>query len=251
MDDLREAMKSLRQRYEWLGCESNVELARMVADRWIRLSGNRRSCVALSGGRITRSFFDAVVERVGMGNRGLEKTEFFWADERCVPAEDPESNFQLAKKHLLDPLRVESERIHRLAGELDPDRAARLGDAELRRLAGAEVNGQPVLDLVFLGMGEDGHVASLFPGASKAVVESQSAYLAVIGPKPPPRRLTLSYGALAKATEVWVLISGPGKEEALVKTLSGGEHTPLGHVIRSRQNTLIFSDLRLQERFGI
>jgi 6-phosphogluconolactonase len=238
----------MRQRYEWCGCRSDVELARVVADRWLRRSGHRRSCVALSGGRITRSFFDAVVERVGNGNRGLESTEFFWADERCVPAEHPESNFRLAKKHLLDPLGVESQRIHRLAGELDPEQAARLGEVELRQFAAAEMNGQPVLDLVFLGMGEDGHVASLFPGHSEAVVERPSAYLAVIGPKPPPRRLTLSYGVLAEATEVWVLISGSGKEKALASSLSGEEQTPLARVIRSRQNTLIFSDLRLEAR---
>jgi 6-phosphogluconolactonase len=233
----------MSEKYDLIQCGSTIELAKRAADRWLDQALPTRQCVALSGGRITRTFFDAVVNWAGVRKAGLEGIEFFWADERCVPPDHAESNHRLAKEHLLDPLGVPSNRIHRLAGELDPDQAAQQAEGELRRLAGAEHLGQPVLDLVFLGMGEDGHVASLFPDAPDAVSASQATYLPVIGPKPPPFRLTLSYAALGVAREVWVLISGSGKEQTLARSLSKGGQTPLARVIRSRRNTLIWSDL--------
>jgi 6-phosphogluconolactonase len=237
-------MNECKGRIEWIHCGSNLELARRAADRWLARGGDKPSCVALSGGRITRGFFDAVVTRAGLlGMGALAVTEFFWADERCVRPDDPDSNYRLAKERLLEPLRIEPGRIHRLAGELDPDEAAEKAEADLRRVTRVERNGLPVLDLVFLGMGEDGHVASLFPDAPEPGVGSQAVYLAVTGPKPPPRRLTLTYPMLAEACEVWVLISGAGKEEALARSLARGGETPLGRVIRSRHNAVIFSDL--------
>jgi 6-phosphogluconolactonase len=235
----------MSEKYDLIQCGSSMELAQRAADRWLEQTQPTRQCVALSGGRITSIFFDVVVNRAGVRKAGLEGTEFFWADERCVLPDHAESNYRLAKKHLLDPLGVPCNRIHRLPGELDPAAGAQQAECELRRLAGAEHVGQPVLDLVFLGMGEDGHVASLFPDAPETVVASQATYLPVIGPKPPPHRLTLSYAALAVAREVWVLISGGGKEQALVRSLSQGGQTPLARVIRSRRNTLLWSDVAL------
>ena len=93
-------------------------------------------------------------------------------------------------------------------------------------------------------MGEDGHVASLFPGDQEAI-ESQAVYRAVTGPKPPPRRITLGYRALAAAREVWVLASGEGKKEALKNSLADGGDTPLARVLQSRKNTKIFTDFIL------
>ena len=103
--------------------------------------------------------------------------------------------------------------------------------------------GQPELDLVFLGMGEDGHVASLFPRASEEAVRSKSVYLPVIASKPPPQRITLNFAALAAARQVWVLVSGAGKQSALRESLSEAGRTPLVRVLRARGQTLVFSDL--------
>ena len=110
----------------------------------------------------------------------------------------------------------------------------------------AELNeqGQPELDLVFLGMGEDGHVASLFPKDTEAL-ETPAVYRAVTGPKPPPRRITLGYPALAAAREVWVLASGLGKQEVLQSSLAPSGDTPLARVLKSRSNTEIFTDFVL------
>ena len=101
--------------------------------------------------------------------------------------------------------------------------------------------GQPKLDLIFLGMGEDGHVASLFP-EDKEALESKAVYRVVTSPKPPPRRITLGFPALAAAHEVWVLASGEGKAEALRQSQSPKGNTPLAKVLRDRTHTEIFTD---------
>ena len=203
--------------------------------------------MALSGGRIAGRFFAAVVALAPKLCPLVARVEFFWADERCVPPDHPESSFALAQRALLRPLGVAPQRIHRLQGELAPDLAAQAGEAEVRRWLPVNGRGQPVFDLVLLGMGEDGHVASLFPGAPAAVAASAAVYLAVIGPKPPRQRITLGYAPLAAAREVWVLVSGPGKEAALRESLHPRGRTPLARVLQSRPATVIMSDVTDKE----
>ena len=206
-------------------------------------------CVSLSGGRIARQFFGLAAELVkaggDKGSRGLDSAHFFWGDERCVPPDDAESNFGMAQEILLGPLGVPGQQIHRVRGELPPERSTAEAAAELCRLARASSDGQPELDLVFLGMGEEGHVASLFPGESEAVMESGAVYRAVTATKPPPRRITLGYAAIAAAREVWVLASGSGKEGALRASLEAGGKTPLGRVLQLRDFTRILTDLNV------
>jgi 6-phosphogluconolactonase len=226
------------------------ELARAVANRWLdELSASDRDkpyCVALSGGRITKKFFVAVAEhsRTRARSVSLDSIHFFWADERCVPPTDPESNFALAREHLLAPLGIQPDKIHRLRGEIPPKLAAAEAEAEICRIAPMDGSGQPVLDLIFLGMGEDGHVASLFPGSPDEIVESKAIYLPVVASKPPPNRITINYATLTAAKQVWVLASGAGKELALQESLSPQGRTPLARVVRARRRTLIFSDIR-------
>ncbi|MEY4384842.1 MAG: hypothetical protein RLY20_125, partial [Verrucomicrobiota bacterium] len=109
--------------------------------------------------------------------------------------------------------------------------------------AGSSSPTMPKLDLVLLGMGEDAHVASLFPGHSSES-DQTSVFLAVANsPKPPPNRVSLGHGAIAAAREVWVLASGLGKEAALRESLSSGARTPLALVIKNRAFTKIFTDI--------
>ena len=116
-------------------------------------------------------------------------------------------------------------------------------DAELCRIAPQNTNSRPVLDLVLLGMGEDGHVASLFPNASPEILNCAAPFLAVgNSPKPPPTRISLSYQTIADARQVWALVSGAGKADALRETLKPDGSTPLARVIRSRP-VKIFSDV--------
>jgi len=227
------------------------QLAAFVAGQWLdqvavtQKKGSPHT-VALSGGRITTKFFAAVTAQNLKRGISFEHVHFFWADERCVPATDPESNFRMAAEFLFNPLKISEGQIHRLKGELDPATAAREASAELLAAAPANPAGQPVLDLVFLGMGEDGHVASLFPGAGAEVLNCTTPFLAIHNsPKPPPTRLSLSYAALAAAKNIVVLASGAGKEAALQNSLAPGGLTPLGRVIAANSNTKIFTDLKL------
>ena len=202
-----------------------------------------RKCIAISGGRIAKDFFTSVARVAKERRQSLANFHFFWADERCVPPEHAESNYRSAAELLFAPLDLPPQNLHRIRGELEPENAAREAEAELRRFATTSAADQPVLDLVLLGMGEDGHIASLFPGESGDVMSSQAVYRSVTASKPPPRRITLGYAAIAAAREVWVLASGAGKEAALRESLSPDGTTPLARVLRGRERTCIFTDL--------
>ena len=235
-------------RFEISRVATAAELARASADRWLSTCdtppGEAR-LVALSGGRIAKDFFSAVARLAQERGQSLAHLHFFWADERCVPPADAESNFRIATELLFQPLGLPPANIHRIRGEDEPEVAARAAEAALRRFAPINAAGQPVLDLVLLGMGEDGHIASLFPGEPEDEMNSPAAYRAVTASKPPPRRITLGYAAIAAAREVWVLASGAGKETALRESLSPDGETPLARVLRGRERTRIFTDLAL------
>jgi 6-phosphogluconolactonase len=234
------------------------ELARTVAGKWLDEieAANRAGkmhCVALSGGRIARKFFAAVVEQAKARKIGDGATpslpanvHFFWADERCVPPDDAESNFAIARKLLFAPLKIADAQIHRIRGEDSPEAAAKAASTEISKIAPVNENGQPVLDLIFLGMGEDGHVASLFPSESKMAAANKAVYRAVKdSPKPPQNRVTLGYAAIAAARQVWVLVSGTGKKTALHESLFCKSRTPLARVTQFRTRAKIFSDFPL------
>ncbi len=225
-------------------------LAETVARRWLdeiaaAREAGRPHTVALSGGRITTKFFAAVIAQNRDRRVAFDHVHFFWADERCVPPADPESNYRMASELLFTPLNIAEKQIHRLPGEADPAAAARAASSELSAIAPAGPAGLPVLDLVFLGMGEDGHVASLFPGASAEVLNCATPFLVIQNsPKPPPTRLSLGYATLAAARQIWALVSGAGKEQAFRDTLTTGQ-TPLRRVIESNPAVTIFTDLKI------
>ncbi|HWC61665.1 MAG TPA: 6-phosphogluconolactonase, partial [Verrucomicrobiae bacterium] len=198
--------------------------------------------VALSGGRITGKFLAAVVEQSKQRKISLGQVNFFWADERCVPPTDAQSNFKLVNDGLLAPLNISPEKIHRLRGEDGPEAGAKQAEAETRKIVGANAHGQPVLDLIFLGLGEDGHVASLAPEESESMMQDQSVFRGVHNfAKPPPERITIGYQTIAAARQVWMLASGAGKEQAMRDSLAG--NTPFGRVLKLRNGTRIFSDI--------
>jgi 6-phosphogluconolactonase len=227
------------------------ELAHAAASAWLDeiAAANRagkRHCVALSGGRIAQKFFTATVEQARARAVSFERTHFFWADERCVPPDDAESNYAIARKFLFAPLKIADAQIHRIRGEDSPEAAAKAASTEIFKIAPVNENGQPVLDLIFLGMGKDGHVASLFPGEPDVSISDKAIYRAVKkSPKPPQNRITLGYAAIAVARQVWVLVSDTGKETALREALCSKGRTPLARVTRFRTRTKIFSDFPL------
>ena len=164
----------------------------------------------------------------------LDDVDFFWADERCVPANHEESNYRLAHAALLRPLAVAEARQHRLAGEAPPVEAARRANADWARWLAARGPGQPGLDVVVLGVGEDGHIASLFPGNLAADLAAPEPFRAVTGPKPPPQRLTMGFSLLAKARLAVVLATGTGKAEMVAGSLRGTLDTPLARLLALR-----------------
>jgi 6-phosphogluconolactonase len=234
--------------YELLSFPGDKDLARSAAARWLETLTAAQSqkapfVVALSGGRIARVFFSAVADAAKGKAQLFRPVHFFWADERCVPPDHPESNYRVAQELLFGALGIPQSQIHRIRGEDSPETAARMAEQELLGVA-PNIGGVPVFDLIFLGMGEDGHVASLFPGERTSSAEKEPVYRSVRASKPPPERVTLSYSVIAAAREVWILASGAGKEDALRRSLEPDASTPLGRVIRSRMKTVILSDIR-------
>jgi len=224
--------------------ETAQALASAAAEQWLeQLVGHASPAyfAALSGGRIAREFFGAVADGVRGKASALAKVHFFWSDERCVPPDDPESNFRLARELLFKPAGVSEQQIHRIKGELEPPAAARGAGEELCNVVAERKGNWPVLDMIFLGMGEDGHVASLFPPVQP--LPGEQIYFPVVASKPPPNRITMSYDVLVAAKAVWVLASGAGKERALRDSLSGEAKTPLGEVIRRRQEVKLLTDI--------
>ena len=271
---------NISSNFELISFANADELAERAASAWLDeiVAANhaaRPHCVALSGGRIALKFFTSVVAQAKAREISPGLVHFFWADERCVPPDDAESNFRAAHELLFAPLRINDAQIHRIHGEDSPEVAAQKATMELRRivsncdwersrpgcgstrlasnenandevsLAAREARALPILDLIFLGMGEDGHVASLFPGKTEGTNPADIFCAVKNSPKPPPNRVTLSYAALAAAKNVWVLASGAEKETALRESLSPDGKTPLAKIIQSRPQTKIFTDFPL------
>jgi len=222
----------------------DAALALAVAERWRKMletagREGRSHSVALSGGRISARVFATMAELSREGGLDPSPARIFWADERAVPPDHPDSNYRAARIDLLEPLAIPAEHIHRIRGELPPADAAAAAAAELRAVADGR------LDLVLLGMGEDGHVASLFPGHEPELADESSLFLPVSNsPKPPPLRVTLGMGPLIRAHEVWVLVTGSGKDQALHESLAAGGTTPLARLLRRRTTTRILTTIR-------
>jgi len=198
---------------------------RMTALVAAAMAQRGRCTVALAGGKTPERLY-----RLIAGEHRLaapwQQVEWFWGDERCVPPDHPESNYRMARESLLAPLHIAPDMAHRIRGEQDPDAAAAGYDALLRdRLTAGR------FDLVLLGLGADGHTASLFPG-SPALEEGERWALAVDGGAALPvrRRVTLTYPVLDQAGAVFLLVSGAAKHEAVVRMLAGDRSVPAARV---------------------
>ncbi len=245
---MKESDATVANRVELHHCADAKSLAFLVARHWIahmahRPPNQQQFCVALSGGRLAGAFFQSVVEVSLARAARWNLVEFFFADDRWVPNHDEASNFRLAQHHLLEPLGIHPANIHPLYRGVSPEFDAAQAQADLLHRAPVNQEGAPVLDLVILGMGDDGHVASLFPDAPPDVVESHAVYVATASPKPPHQRITLTYAVLAAASRVIVMASGRGKEIALRDSLSSDGCTPLARLLRRRHSTTLMTDI--------
>src|SRR4051812_39159434 len=190
-----------------------TELTRILADEVQRsaaaaIAERGLFSIALPGGSVATSCFPVLA----VLPIDWTRTHFWWVDERAVPATDPESNYGLAERLWLIPAGVPASSIHRMPADAGDLVAA--ADAYGEELSGA-LGRVPVLDLALLGMGPDGHVASLFPGHHLLDEHERLAVAISDAPKPPPQRLTLTLPVLQRARTVVVAAFGASKAKAL------------------------------------
>lgn len=176
-----------------------------------------KALVALSGGSTPLQLFHKLAAAPFSAQIPWQVVHFFWCDERCVPPDDPESNFGQARQVLFHPLNLPNENLHRIPGELDPEHAALVYRETLHQFKAPGLN-WPIFDLVLLGLGADGHTASLFPGAP---LPEQVPVLAVTAGYHgrPSHRVTLTPLVLNSARQVIFLAAGAEKAEAVKHAL--------------------------------
>lgn len=174
--------------------------------------------LVLAGGSTPRRAYEELVAAVQAIRGELDRCTFWFGDERCVEPGDERSNFRMARQALLEPLGLaEGEQVRRMPGELGPEEGAAAYEEALRR------EGPPQFDIVLLGIGPDGHTASLFP--DKAAVGERDHLVTGVpqaGLEPFVPRITMTFGALARARQVVVLAEGEGKAEALARAFGPG-----------------------------
>lgn len=177
--------------------------------------------VALAGGSTPRRLYALLATPAYAEAIAWDKVHIYFGDERCVPPEHADSNYRMAHEALLSRVPVPATNIHRMAGEL-PDAAEAAADyaRQLQALL-PQQDGQPCFDLVLLGMGDDGHTASLFPGTT-ALEESSWTVAAVYVDKLSAWRITLSFTAINHARHVLLLVTGAGKAATLAQVFAPG-----------------------------
>ena len=152
-----------------------------------------------------------------------------FGDERCVPPNDSQSNFLMAQRSLLGAAPIPEGNVFRIRGELPPEQAASEYEQKLQAVASRLGESRYIHDLVLLGLGPDGHTASLFPG-SPALDETQRSVIPTIGPKPPPQRITMTFPLLNAARKAAFLVNDAKKESVIEEILAGKGSHPAGRV---------------------
>ena len=197
-------------------------LMRAAADRFVArakqaVDASGRFAVALSGGATPRGMHALLAARTYATRVDWSRVHVFWSDERCVPPDDPASNYRMARESLLDHVAVPAGNVHRIAGEDDPEAAAAAYERELNRFFHMCGN---TFDLVLLGMGDDGHTASLFP-ATTATREMRKRVVALHVAAVRAWRVTLTPAMINSATEVVFLVGGREKAQMLRRVIEG------------------------------
>ena len=203
-------------------------VAAAVADRVLALlfeaqQARGEASLVLTGGSISRTVHTRLATHPDRGRLDWSRVSFWWGDERYVPSDDPERNAGQAWEDLLSRLPLDAERVHAMpAADDDYEDADAAAWAHAQELAAAVPEQPPWFDVLMLGLGPDGHCASLFPGHPE--VESAAAVLAVHdSPKPPPTRITMGMSTLGKARHVVFVATGEQKADAAARAFTGDE----------------------------
>ena len=202
-------------------------VSRAAAEEFVRraaeaVAARGRFAVALSGGSTPKRMYELLAEAPLRSQVDWGRADLFWGDERCVRPDDKDSNYRMAREAMLSRLPIPPSRVRRMEAERpDRDAAARDYQAVIARVFGVAPDGlPPAFDLILLGMGPDGHTASLFP-ETPALGEATRWVVPNHAPKPPADRLTLTYPILNNAREVLFLVAGADKAERLTEVLEG------------------------------
>ena len=220
--------------------------AEAVADRAAveivrALQGARRehgvAHLALSGGTTPARTYELLASAMA----DWDGVSVWFADERCVGPHDEQSNFRLAHEALLGPAGIPPEQVHRMEGELGPEQGAERYARALAEHVAVRDGDLPVLDVIVLGIGPDGHIASLFPGAPTLDAGEHALCLGVYdSPKPPPERITLSLAVLRAARGCVLLATSAEKSDAISAMLGDPtKHVPASLLRRGRLSVIV------------
>jgi 6-phosphogluconolactonase len=204
-----------------------ASLARRAAQYFVEMAGEAvadrgRARIAISGGSTPKATFALLADPAQPWRDRMpwQRLELFWVDERAVPPDHPDSNYRMTREVLLDHVPIHPDQIHRMEGELDPEVAAARYETVLKnsfRLDGGET---PRFDLVALGMGPDGHTASLFPH-TQALQEKSRLVTANHVPQMNTWRITLTWPVINRGASVFFLVGGADKGQILNEVITG------------------------------
>lgn len=225
-------------------CEDATDLARAGADFLRKLAAGRseRTIVALSGGNTPKPLYALLAQEPIRSQMPWARVHFVLGDERFVPPSDPASNYGMARGAFLSHVPIPKQNVHPVETQgVTLDEAAARYETMLKGLYGADTlePGRPLLNLTLLGLGDDGHTASLLPG--EPVLQVKNRWVASVPKGRTEERITLTYPALDSSETVAFLVSGEGKRDILDKILSGDDSFPASH-IRAQGDVIWFAD---------
>jgi len=180
--------------------------------------------IALSGGSTPKILFSIMAEKYG-SSTSWNYVHLFWVDERCVPPGDAESNFGMAKKLLLDRINIPQKHIHRMRGEDDPVKEAERYSREIMQKVTVK-NSFPSFDIIILGMGDDGHTASIFPG-NERLLHSDKLCETAVHPSSLQKRITLTGKVINNSKEIFFLVTGINKSPVIEQIFSNNKNSAM------------------------
>lgn len=177
-----------------------------------KTENNDKVSIALSGGSTPKAIFDELAESYA-NSVNWSKVMLFWGDERCVPPTDNESNYKMTVDHLLSKVSIPEKNVFRILGEIESDEAAKTYNDLLKRKLPL-INGLPQFDIILLGMGDDGHTASIFPYEIE-LWNNENLCVVATHPKSGQKRVSLTGGIINNAKEIYFLVTGESKASKL------------------------------------
>lgn len=204
------------------------ELVRAVADEIVvrmtlAVRARGLASLVLSGGSTPRGVYELLGSAGYRSRLAWEKVHLFWGDERCVPPSSPESNFRMANESLVAKISIPDENVHRIAGEQSPTEAARAYEMEIRKFFSLGAGQLPTFDFMLLGIGEDGHTASLFTGTTALQVKDRIVTEVYVG-KLETHRITMTLPAINNSRCIVFMVEGKSKAGILRDIFDDGDH---------------------------